>query len=352
LGTDPVNSLTSAGNGVYTGTFPFNAGNYFFKFRQQDSWETRVGGDFGNSSGDNSFHVWDNGESWTFTLDLPNGKWRATTTAANPDPTFDDSVNAADYVTLRKSSDTAASYNAFRRHFGEAPPPPPPPAFWARGEFNGYDQSIPMTDIGGGVFEAAVTGLTTGQIYKYKLANANYSQEAPQGAFRDGKVAADSNGEIHFHLFNQTTWTDGWKPDNQRRAGFDDPLQFGWELMGDFNGFAGGVDWIMNNDGGGLYSITKTLAAGTFGFKFRKNLNGVGDWGVNIGENFGNDGPNASTGLLTAGNYKFELDLRNGRWRVSPAPGPALSLVPEPASIAMAVMAMALFGMVRRRERG
>lgn len=345
--------MTNDGNGVYTltKTFNANASNYQYKFREQGSWDTSIGSNFGNHAGNNSFHVWDNGESWTFTLDLPNGRFKATTTSPNPDPTDDGSVNAADYVSIRKSNDTAAAYNRFRQHFGEVPPPPPP-GFFARGQWNNFDQSNPMTDIGGGVFETTVSGLTVGQAYNYKLANADFSQDAPPGAFKNGTAVANANGEITFHLFNQTSWSDGWKPDNQRRAGYDDPLQFGWELMGDFNGFGGGATWIMNNEGAGLYSLVTPIAltAGTHAFKFRKNLNGAGDWAINIGANFENGGADAQTDNLAAGTYKFELDLRNGRWHVSPAPGPALSLVPEPASIAMAVMAMAAFGMVRRRE--
>ncbi|HVT30003.1 MAG TPA: PEP-CTERM sorting domain-containing protein, partial [Lacipirellulaceae bacterium] len=353
LGTDPVYSLADMGNGLYTGTFALSAGSYNFKFREQDSWDVAIGNDFGNSAANIPLRVWDDGAQYTFSLDLPNGRWQAVTTSPTPDLNGDGYVDASDYVLWRKSGGSMDQYNAWKKHFGEAPPPPPPTAFFARGTFNNYDESIPMTDEGGNVWDATVTGLTPGTAYNYKLANDDYSQDAPQGAFRDGTVPANDNGEIHFHLFNQTTWSDGWNPSDTRRAGFDDPHQFNWELMGDLGDGSGYVSHgIMTDEGGGLYSIDATIAAdGTWPFKFRKE----GDWGINIGVDFANNGADASTGMVTAGTYEFDLDLRNGRWRVIPAAVAGSRLdgaaVPEPASIALIMMTLALIGFVPRNGR-
>jgi hypothetical protein len=77
-------SLTDQGNGLHAGTFQFDTGSYQFKFREQGSWNTNIGRDFGNNAGNNIFNVYSNGEEWTFELDLPNGRWRSYTNAPQP----------------------------------------------------------------------------------------------------------------------------------------------------------------------------------------------------------------------------------------------------------------------------
>jgi hypothetical protein len=78
---DPAYALTDQGNGLHTGTFIFNnPDTYSWKFRQiaaENPWNTSIGADFSNSAPDNSFTVNGAGETWTFELDLPNGRWRA-----------------------------------------------------------------------------------------------------------------------------------------------------------------------------------------------------------------------------------------------------------------------------------
>jgi hypothetical protein len=162
----------------------------------------------------------------------------------------------------------------------------------------------------------------------------------------DGRLAADANGEISLHYWDATASSDGWFPSFEPRVGYDDPNQFDWELMGTFNAWAGGAEWFMTDEGSGLHRIQVALADGSYEFKFRKQ----GDWGISIGYNFGNSAPNANTGAIAAGNYAFELDLPNGRWRFSPVGGGSSAAVPEPAAIALmmigAVIAMEL------RQRG
>ena len=75
---DPAYFMTDQGNGLHTGSFVFNTpGAIAFKFREQGSWQTSIGGDFGNTGADNTFTVTSPGELWHFELDLPNGRWCA-----------------------------------------------------------------------------------------------------------------------------------------------------------------------------------------------------------------------------------------------------------------------------------
>jgi uncharacterized protein YjbI with pentapeptide repeats len=256
----------------------------------------------------------------------------------------DGSVDAADYVLLRKTNGSAAQYTEWRTHFGTQAAPK---ELYARGTWNGFDQSNPLVHQGDGHYEVTVTGLAPGALHNFKVADADYSLIVPAGTSNDVRLAADANGEINLHFWDPTTaWTDGWFPVYEPRVGYDDPNQFDWELMGSFNAWTGGAAWFMTDEGSGLHRIEVALAAGSYEFKFRKQ----GDWGISIGDNFGNSAANATTGALAAGNYAFELDLPNGRWRVSPVGGGSSAAIPEPAAIAlMMIAAVMVMGLERRR---
>ncbi len=355
---DPAFALTDMGSGLYHGQFTLNAGSYKFKYRQQGSWDTRIGSDFGNDSADIPFRVWNNGDLWKFDLDLPNGRWRAYTDVPSPDVNGDDYVDAADFVMWRKEGGTQPVYDAWRAHFGAAPPAPPP-GWYARGSFgnpaNGggdawNDLTNQMEDQGSGYYTKTISGLTPGTNYEYKIARTDWSQQAPTS---NGQVSADASGAITFHFWEATSWTDGWEPDTTRRVGFVDPGLYGWELMGDFpgNGWGGGAAWHLTSEGEGVYRVEATLAQITtstgYQFKFRK----TDDWSISLGAGFGSD--NATTGPLAAGTYAFELDLPNGRWKISPVVVGAsdLGAVPEPSSAVLLVLgAMIALGAGHRRS--
>ena len=353
---DPAYYMTDMTNGLHEGTFTIpTAGEYQFKFRRQGSWDASIGLDFGN--GNNiPLRTWSPNETVTFKLDLPNGRYQVTPTLPTPDLNSDGYVDTADYVLWRKSNGSAEQYTRWRAFFGTVPPPPDTSAFYARASWNGFDLSDQMVNNGGGLYTHTETGLTTGTNYDFKAANNNYSIEAPPGG--NVRAQADANGEVSMRFYFNNTWTDGWMPNNQYRIGYKDPGLYGWELMGEFNGFAGGSQYVMTNNGSGLYSvIVNGLAATTdadgYGFKFRRHDGTAGNWDISIGANFGNFAPNAQTGVLAAGNYKFELDLFNGRWRVTSVAGSgslAGGEVPEPASLALAMVGLAFMGVTRRKK--
>lgn len=197
--------------------------------------------------------------------------------------------------------------------------------FYVRGPFNGWSgQSIPMANMGGGMYQATVTGLTPSTQVELKATVDDWSFSAPSAPGSNGAFGnnfwqvADATGSITVNMFPNTSWGDGYYPNTTNRIGFVDPNVHGWEIMGDFNGWFSPVA-TMTNYGNGIYSTYVAAAPGPYGFKFRK----IGDWDVAIGETFERNGGNAfcnvnggDTGVV------LTLDLPNGRWTYTSIPTP------------------------------
>ncbi len=201
-----------------------------------------------------------------------------------------------------------------------------------RGDFNGWGGGgdLVLNDMGGGLWSATATGLAPGQYTEFKCTTPDWSFNAPGS---NARIQANGAGEIAFNFFPATSWSDGWLPDNWARVGYADPLMFGWEIIGSFNGWSAPI-LSLADMGGGLYSGSIALDAGSYEFKFRK----AGDWGISIGGDFGNSAGNASLNVANNGDLMgFDLDLPNGRWRTF--------LVPEPT----ALVGLLLVGLIRRR---
>jgi len=69
--------MTNNGSGLYSVDYTFtNApGTYEFKFRESNSWNISIGGDFGNSAGNISVTTTQANQTVTIQLDLPNGRY-------------------------------------------------------------------------------------------------------------------------------------------------------------------------------------------------------------------------------------------------------------------------------------
>ncbi len=186
--------------------------------------------------------------------------------------------------------------------------------YYARGDFNGWDLSAELADMGGGQFSVTITGLTAGDMPMYKIALADWSASWPGS---DGRVAVDAAGEITLHFYPGNN-PDGWLPTDDR-VGYEDPGH-GWDVAGSFNGWGAPADMLADM-GGGLYSAQVAIAtAGTYDFKFRKE----GGWDITVGDNFGNSAANNSFTTTVDGEIvQFDLDLPNGSWLVGAPPPPA-----------------------------
>jgi len=342
--TDPL-VLANMGNGLYSGQFALNAGIYDYKFRKAGDWAINYAKDFSNSPQNNAtFSVADNGDVWQFDLDLPNGRMRAFSTSQHGDFNGDGNTDAADYVTWRDTMPgNAAKYAEWRANFGRT-------ATWiAHGSFG---NDVTMTDLGNGNYATTLTGLTAGTNYDVQILRSDAGAEFPGSA---AKITANASGEIKLNFFKlqSASWADGWNPSNVSRVGYDDPQQYGWEIVGAFNSWPGANDpnYQLTDLGNGLYKGTFTFpTAGTYEYKFR-HLNATNPWAVSIGDNFGNSAGNNSFTVADGGSYSFELDLKNGRWRAYvPAGVGAGGAVPEPTSLLLLMLGgMVAHSAARRR---
>jgi hypothetical protein len=346
-GLDMVNQ----GNGLYSVQQAFNAGFYDFKFRRatDTDWNgVNFGTDFSNGSGDNHFAVGTTGDVYKINLDLPNGRWQVVPVSVfqHGDYNADGVTNSADYVWWRKNnSGNAAKYTEWRNNYGYQAV-----VTWiAHGSFG---SDVTLTDQGGGVLGATLSGLTAGQAYDVQVLRSDGGAQFPGS---NAKIAANASGAInlHFYQLQTPTWTDGWNPSNKSRVGYDDPHQFGWEVVGSFNGWPGANDpaYALTDQGNGLYTGSFVMpAAGDFAFKFR-HLAVDNPWSMSIGDDFGNSaGDNPFTVAAAGDTWNFQLDLLHGKWRAfHPTSGLTAGQVPEPASLALAMLGLAFMGFARRR---
>jgi hypothetical protein len=199
--------------------------------------------------------------------------------------------------------------------------------WYARGEFNNWTVDNPMVvDPGNAAhYTADVTGLFESSPYFWKIAEEDWAPEMPgTGAGNDGRVYTNAQGGIKFHLWDNTTWNDGWLPNNVRRVGYDDHQQFDWEIVGSFNGWPGTPDptYALTDMGNGLHRGAFKLNAGIWDFKFR-GLTDI-EWDTSIGATFNNNASNNTVAVAANGDeWIFELDLPNGRFRYFTNAAPA-----------------------------
>jgi hypothetical protein len=201
--------------------------------------------------------------------------------------------------------------------------------WYARGEFNGFGTDIPMVvDPGDSThYTANIVGFGSFP-YNWKIAEEDWSPELPGiGPGNDARFYTNPAGEGRLHLYDQTTWSDGYFPNNARRVGYDDHDQFDWEIVGSFNGWPGAAfdpAYKLTDMGNGLHVGTFAMPAGPQEFKFRGlvpvELDPTPDdytvWDNTIGQFFRNSANNNTFNVGTAGDlWTFELDLVKGRFR-------------------------------------
>jgi len=205
--------------------------------------------------------------------------------------------------------------------------------YFLRGDFNGWGMT-PLTDNGNGTFSATVTGGTPGANVEFKIANADWSSAYPGSNVR---TVYDASGNLTVN-FTPSPAVDGWSPTGAR-VGYNDPQQFGWDLMGSLNGWTTPIV-SLTSLGNGHYGAEFVIPTpGTYYFKFRE----AGNWNISVGGDFGNsagDIPFTTTDSFF--DVWTELSLDNGSWEIIP--------VPEPSVLALLATGGTML-LIRRRKQ-
>jgi hypothetical protein len=356
---DPAYALTDMGNGLHRGTFPMTAGFHEFKFRglvdqtvppPNGYWDTSIGANFGLGAANNLFAVANEGDLWTFELDLPNGRLRyfaEESPELEGDHNGDGAVGAEDYVWWRKNdAGNPAGYTAFRTNFGRTGAGGG--HSWIARSPTAGDET--MTDLGGGEFDRVETELTAGTDYDFQVVRSDAAEIVPASSHMRVRANADGDIDLNFYELDGESWGDGWSPDATSRVGYEDTQQHDWEIMGSFNGWSTPVV-ALTDEGEGLHTATYTVAAaGTYSFKFRAASLLPDPWAISIGQDFGTFAPDANITTTNPNElWHFELDLPNGRWRAYLDGSGGGAAVPEPSSVALLMLGAVWMLSVRRK---
>lgn len=210
--------------------------------------------------------------------------------------------------------------------------------FFIRGSWHGWGSTgqIPMTDQGDGRWTATLdTSIIGVGKREMKATNDDWSVNGPANNL---SVKLEAGQSITVTFWPDSPFGGGWVPGDGPRVGVDDWRYFGWELMGNFNGWSAPL--AMTDLGNGLYHLTTNFAEGDVEFKFRK----IGDWDVAWGLG-GGDGPNITRTISAeeaALGTNIWFDRANGVYKVE--------AVPEPASMLALAIGAGLVALRRRRK--
>ena len=193
------------------------------------------------------------------------------------------------------------------------------------GDFNGWSASgTVMTDMGGGVWSASVSGLTAGSEYQFQVTDGNWSSWFTPS--QHSWLIADASGDATVSI-DLNTYADGWTGSSDRITTSVDPGA--WTAVGAWNGWNNSDPTAaMTYVGNGIYEVQKTIAtAGYWGFKATQ----TGGWNYQIGA----DGRNINAAEVTfstvAPNQQVDMFVNtlNATVKVDVIP------VPEPTAIVL-----------------
>ncbi len=207
--------------------------------------------------------------------------------------------------------------------------------YYLAGGFNSWDPAGQlMTDNSDGTFSATVTGLDAGVRYEFKVTDGTWGTAFP-GA--NSWLFADGAGEVEV-TFDTNVATDGWEGTQYRIGLNTDPGT--WTLVG---GFGEATDWnnaaaemAMASQGGGIYMLSKTLAAGTYEWKAVV----TGSWDAISWDGRSVNTSNMTLSLTEDAQVDFYVDALTGVVKTE--------IIPEPTT--MALLGLGAVLAIRRKK--
>jgi len=208
------------------------------------------------------------------------------------------------------------------------------------GDFNGWaPNGTAMTDMGGGVWSATVSGLSAGQ-HSFKVTEGDWSWYRPN-AVSDANSwlfpNVSGNATVSIDL---STHADGWTLNNFRISTDVDPGA--WNAVGAWNGWNNADSTSTFTPlGGGIYELQKFIATpGNYGFKATK----TGGWDYQIGADGRNENASELTFSTFEANQEVDMFLNAGNATLR------VEVVPEPTTAALLGLG-ALVGIQRMNRR-
>ncbi len=204
--------------------------------------------------------------------------------------------------------------------------------YYIAGEYNGWDAGAnEMTDNGDGTYSYTVTGLDAGQRQEFKITDGTWDWNFPGP---NSWYYTDANGEVTI-TFNTNEVNDGWSTNINRIQLSTDPGT--WTIAGSFQGWDNAnAATAMTSIGGGIYSLSQTLDAGTYYFKAVV----TGTWDSISWDNRSVGTDNITLDLTETQDVIFYVDAFSGTIKTE--------VVPEPAT--MALLGFGAFAIHRRRK--
>ncbi|MBN1766313.1 MAG: PEP-CTERM sorting domain-containing protein [Sedimentisphaerales bacterium] len=201
------------------------------------------------------------------------------------------------------------------------------------GDFNGWDPAAnSMVDLGGGLWEYTISGLSPGQYQQFKITPGDWSVSAPAA---NSWYSADATGEVTV-TFNTNVESDGWLPEQFRVGVSTEPGT--WSLVGDYNGWWNeDPSQLMTPLGDGVYEITQTFAAGNYLLKPTQ----TGTWDAIGTDGRSIDAWNYYLELVSESEVSVYVDAYAGTMKVD--------VIPEPAS--MVLLGLGSMLVVRRKKQ-
>lgn len=207
-------------------------------------------------------------------------------------------------------------------------------ARYIAGSFNGWNPSGQMMDdLGGGVYQAVISGLSEGR-HEFKVTVGDWGTSWPMSG--NSWFFADSSGSVTVTFVASDTF-DGQSP-VVNRIGVNDNIA-DWTAVGSWQGWNNADPATkMIAQGAGVYSYQQVVAAGTYYYKAVK----TGSW----------DAIGADSRTINADSLEFVTDDINNlvTFYVDANAGTVwVEVVPEPASLL--ALASGLGGLLAFRRR-